>query len=304
MVGAEVIRAAVPETRLHLQLPAGVAADGAPLTWNIANLGVQDRRAQDYRLIAEILSWSDIAAIQELNDDLTGLRTLLEHLPQHYRVLFSDPAGNNERLAFLYDEREVILGKEVGEVALAPSQLRYIRLASSEQRFDGFNRNPYIALFSAGSFSFPARQRPSLLRFRVEDRHDRRALETLAVARWTDFRRTSGRAVTQDIIALGDFNLPKAIVGDPIFDQLTARGLELPAHSTQIGSSIASDSQYDQIAFFPGETQDQFTGNMGVFDFDGALFKTLWDSRGRTDFLAFLRYYLSDHRPMWAEFAI
>ena len=43
---------------------------------------------------------------------------------------------------------------------------------------------------------------------------------------------------------------------------------------------------------------------MGVFDFDGALFKTLWDSRGRTDFLAYLRYYVSDHRPMWAEFAI
>jgi len=93
-------------------------------------------------------------------------------------------------------------------------------------------------------------------------------------------------------------------VGDPIFDQLTARGLELPAHSTQIGSSIASDSHYDQIAFFPGETQDQFTGSMGVFDFDGALFKTLWESRGKTDFLTYLRYYVSDHRPMWADFAI
>ena len=43
---------------------------------------------------------------------------------------------------------------------------------------------------------------------------------------------------------------------------------------------------------------------MGVFDFDGALFKTLWDSRGRRDFLAYLRYYVSDHRPLWAEFAI
>jgi hypothetical protein len=168
----------------------------------------------------------------------------------------------------------------------------------------GFDRNPYIALFSTGSFSF---QLVSVhLFFGSESKTDmnRRALETLAVARWADYRRNSGRAVTQDIIALGDFNLPKAVVGDPIFDQLTARGLELPAHSTQVGSSIASDSHYDQIAFFPGETQDQFTGSMGVFDFDGALFKTLWESRGRTDFLAYLRYYVSDHRPMWAEFAI
>ena len=30
-------------------------------------------------------------------------------------------------------------------------------------------------------------------------------------------------------------------------------------------SSIASDSHYDQIAFFPGGTKDRFTGQMSVF---------------------------------------
>jgi hypothetical protein len=42
---------------------------------------------------------------------------------------------------------------------------------------------------------------------------------------------------------------------------------------------------------------------MEVFDMDGALFRTLWESRNRADFLAYMRYYVSDHRPMWAEFA-
>ena len=198
----------------------------------------------------------------------------------------------------------MILGEEVGEVAVPPSQLRYIKLADSEQRFDGFDRNPYIALFSAGTFSFQLVGVHLFFGSTSKTDMNRRALETLAVARWASFRKNTGTAVTQDIVLLGDFNLPKAVQGDPIFDQLTARGLELPAHSSAIGSAIASDSHYDQIAFFPGETAAQFTGQIGIFDFDGALFKTLWESRGRVEFLAYLRYYISDHRPMWVEFAI
>ena len=69
-----------------------------------------------------------------------------------------------------------------------------------------------------------------------------------------------------------------------------------------MGSSIASDSEYDQIAFFPGETQNDFTGQHGVFDFDWVLFEDLWNARGEKDYNAYLRYYLSDHRPMWMEF--
>ena len=284
------------------QIPAKQADRLLLMTWNIANLGAQERRPADCRLIAEILSWADIAAVQEVNDDLSGLRAIQEHLPDHYRVLFSDAAGNNERLAFVYDSRKVILGEEVGEVAVPPSQLRYIRLKDSEQRFEGFDRNPYIALFSAGAFSFQLASVHLYFGSESAVSMNRRSLETLAVARWADHRRRSGRTVTQDIIALGDFNLPKAVAGDPIFDQLTARGLRLPPHSTAIGSSIASESHYDQIAFFPGETQAQFTGSMGVFDMDGALFKTLRESRSRADFLAYMRYYISDHRPLWAEF--
>ncbi len=133
---------------------------------------------------------------------------------------------------------------------------------------------------------------------------NRRRLETYAVARWADIRRQSPYAYSRDIIALGDFNLPKAQPGDPIYEALTKRGLHLPKHSTQIGSSIASDSHYDQVAFFPGETQQEFTGNSGVFDFDGALFRTLWEERPPQEFFAYVRYYVSDHRPLWAEFRV
>jgi endonuclease/exonuclease/phosphatase family metal-dependent hydrolase len=133
---------------------------------------------------------------------------------------------------------------------------------------------------------------------------DRRRLETFAIARWADLRRRSPKAFTHDIIPLGDFNLPKTEPGDAIYSVLVSRGLRLPDHSTLIASSISTDNHYDQIAFFPGETKQDFTGNTGVFDFDGALFRDLWHTRGRSDFLTFTKYYVSDHRPLWAEFQI
>lgn len=50
-------------------------------TWNIANLGVQKRTDPDYSLLAEIVSWFDIVAVQEVNDNLSGLRALIAKLP-------------------------------------------------------------------------------------------------------------------------------------------------------------------------------------------------------------------------------
>ena len=40
-------------------------------SWNVANLGVQDRRADDFRLIAEMIHWFDLVALQEVGDDLS-----------------------------------------------------------------------------------------------------------------------------------------------------------------------------------------------------------------------------------------
>ena len=273
-------------------------------TWNIANLGLQERRDKDYRLITKLVSWFDVAAIQEVNDDLSGIRAIQQHLPPAFRLLFSDYAGNKERLAFLYDSSKVTVLEKVGEIAVSPSDKRYIKLSGIQQKFPGFDRNPYLAAFRAGSFTFLLVNVHLYFGSDSAIPMNRRSLETYAVARWADLRRKSKNAYTRDIIALGDFNLPNAEPGDPIYEALTRRGLHLPDHSTGIGSSIATDNHYDQIAFFPGETQNEFTGRSGVFDFDGALFRTLWQTRGRKDFLAYMRYYISDHRILWTEFRI
>ena len=57
------------------------------------------------------------------------------------------------------------------------------------------------------------------------------------------------------------------------------------------------------MAVFPGATQDRVE-TLGVFDFDTVLFRELWENSRETTFRAFMRYYVSDHRLLWAEFAI
>lgn len=87
-----------------------------------------------------------------------------------------------------------------------------------------------------------------------------------------------------------------------VLDALTAKGLVLPAHSTQIGSSIASDNQYDQLVMLP-EAPERLVRGVGVFDFDAVVFRELWERGNRKVFNEYVRYYLSDHRVMWVHLA-
>jgi endonuclease/exonuclease/phosphatase family metal-dependent hydrolase len=271
-------------------------------TWNIANLGVQDRLESDYELMAELIGWFDLISVQEVNDDLRGILAIKSHLPARYRLVFSDASGNLERQAFLYDSRKIKLLEEVGRVSIPPSQLGSIKLPGTSASFPGFDRGPYLATFESGTFRLMLVNVHLYYGSAAASDLERRTLETFAVAWWADRRRRDDHTYVTNILPLGDFNLPKADPTDKIFAALTARGLAVPPHTSQIGSAIASDSHYDQIAFFPGDTAEHFTGQMNVFDFDGALFRELWDAKAPTKFFAYTRYHISDHRPLWAEF--
>lgn len=277
------------------------------VTWNIANLGVQKRRKDDYRLIAEIVSWFDLAAIQETNDNLEGLRGIQEQLPKHYEVLFSDPGGNNERFAYIYDTRKVTTLEEIGRVTVPPKDLKSVNLPGVKQPFEGFDRNPYLVSFRAGDLEFVlANVHLYFGGDSDKDGMDRRCLEAYAVGRWADLRRSNKEAYTSNVLALGDFNLPVIDESDPVYKALTRKGLRLPRHSTKVGgSNLNDDSQYDQMAVFPGPMEKAIERS-GVFDFDGALFRGLWGETKaqQAKFRTYVKYYLSDHRPLWAALKI
>jgi len=274
-------------------------------TWNLANLGAQLRRDQDRSLIAEVLGWFDLIAIQECRENFSDLFDLQFKLGLDYKVCMSDTAGNDERMSFLYNSRKLSLLEEIGEISFSPSDLRYIKLPGITQPFQGFDRTPYLVSFAAGITSFVF---VNVHLFWGDDKPpslERRALETFAVARWAYLRQKSQFSFTRELVVMGDFNMPKSEPGDPIYSALTKRGLEVPLHSTQIASAIAADANYDQIAFLPGTTKKCFTGLKGVFDYDGVIFPDLWmNGTNKANFKAYLRYYISDHRPMWVQLKI
>lgn len=275
-------------------------------TWNIANLGLHERDEKDHRLIAEIISWFDLVAIQETNNDLNGLRGVEAELPDGYHMIFSDRAGNNERMTFVYDTGRLDLLEETGEIAVPPRWKHVIRVPESKQKFGGFDRNPFLAVFRLKGTDFEFGVVNVHLYFGSESTisTNRRFMEALATARWADLRRKDRAAYTKNLIVLGDFNLEKADWGDPIWEMLGKRGLFLAPHSTYVGgSNIKGDRPYDQIGFFPGPVMDTLEAS-GVYDFDGAVFSTLYRRSSTKDFLAYVRYHLSDHRPLWVSFRV
>jgi endonuclease/exonuclease/phosphatase family metal-dependent hydrolase len=277
-------------------------------TWNIANLGVQEREEEHYRLIAEIIGWFDLIALQEVNDNLDGLRGIEKQLPDSYTTIFSDPGGNNERFAYLFDRGKVKMLEEVGRVTVPPTNLPDVKLPGVKTKFEGFDRNPYLVSFSAEDLRFVLAN-VHLYFGTGESKEDkvrsmeRRCLEAYAVGRWADLREDDEEAYARNVLALGDFNLPKREKGDPVFEALTKRGLRLPEYSTKVpGSNLDGDAQYDQMAVFPGPMQSSIQ-QTGVFDFDSAVFPGLWGKteKEQNKFQAYVKYYLSDHRPLWAE---
>lgn len=273
-------------------------------TWNIANLGVHKRRLDDFKIIAEILSWFEIVAIQEVADNLSDLLSVLNELPSYFDIIFNDRAGNDERSAYIYDTRRVSLGPKIGEIVIVDSDRKDVRLPGINRAFHGFNRNPYIATFTVedqnillanchliyGSLGTAAEKTKSI---------ERRQLEAFAISRWCDLRRKDKHAWTTNIIALGDFNIPKAAKGDPIYDALTKRGLRVAPHGTRIPTNVSASADYDQIAVFPG-LHSRIRGQ-GVFDFDGSIFSDLYDSGTVGYWRKCAKYYISDHRPLWLQ---
>ena len=112
-------------------------------TWNIANLGLQQRKPNDYKVIAEMISWFDIIALQEVNDNLSGLRSILKNLPNSYKTLFSDKAGNEERMAFKTALEDSVEKAGTAEQAYSQAkeaalvELRKLKQAAEKQQNKG-----------------------------------------------------------------------------------------------------------------------------------------------------------------------
>lgn len=278
-------------------------------SWNIANLGVQERGDADYALIAEMLSWFDVIAIQEVNENLRGLRAILKHLPASWTAIFTDRSGNDERLAYLYRRDRIAHGELLGEVNLLPSERRRVKVKGVPFEFADFNRSPALCSFHVNGFRFTLANVHVYYGSASGPKFQRRLLEVMALAVYAQHRQSDRTRYDGNLMLVGDFNTPKADRGDPIFAALLRAGMvaphELPA--TRVGGrSMGFEKDYDQLLMFP-DTRMRSKAEKGVFDWDTVIFPELWHDRDRAQqrrFFDYVRYHISDHRLLWTCLAV
>ena len=136
-------------------------------SWNIANLGAQDRPRRALNIIAHILKRFDLVAVQEVNDNFRAFLAVMDRLGPGFDYVLSDTAGNDERLGFVYRKNKVGLEHLFGEIALRPREYprRNVRVHFRENRRDRFrtlknfrfvpfDRNPMIGSFVSGNVNF------------------------------------------------------------------------------------------------------------------------------------------------------
>lgn len=251
-------------------------------TWNIQQFSNRHTdRAILY--IADICERFDIVALQEVKTDLQGLARLQKLLPGNYKVLVTDPTGNNERFAFLYDKRTVISTGMACEIGFTVEGATH----------SGFqlHRMPYCASFRAGRFDFVIVN--AHIYFGRSDEVQFRAREIQALVDYVARQSRMSKAFDRDFFVMGDFNIPDA--GTRFFDALVSRGFKMPEGMATLGTNFEATKTYDKISWAPRKSFS-FTGRFNTIPFGDVLYSEP-ETRGA-------KKEISDHRPLWAEFRV
>ncbi|MEE8422727.1 MAG: endonuclease/exonuclease/phosphatase family protein [Dehalococcoidia bacterium] len=262
-------------------------------------------------VIAEVVSRFDVVAIQEVKSELTAIQALLTLLGKHWGMIITDvtggAAGNQERLAFLFDRRRVNPSGLACELVVPTDAKKPITLAAFERQFA---RTPYAVSFTADRSSF------ILVTLHVlwgDDPEDREP-ELASIAEWLDEWAQYQHAFEDNLIVLGDFNIDRKQSANgelnPLYRAFTSTGLMPPddlnsAPRTIFGSG--TNKYYDQIAWFTGgeggEPRLSLDYNAGGYvDFLGA--KSAYDEIEAPDEMTArsFSWRVSDHFPLWTEF--
>ncbi len=245
--------------------------------------------------IAKIIKNFDVIAIQEVKDDLGGIERLQKLLGKKFRFIFSDPAGNGERLVFCYDSKRIQFTGLAAEIVMASGQGK--KTVPSELEFE---RTPYMASFRANRCNFILVTAHiyygsgSAVKYRLD--------EIKNIAKFLEKRSTDTDSLDSDYIACGDFNIERVRAKirkkkkfdplDELFEALQSKGLIVEHDIKDSPSNLSKTRHFDQIAYHRYDDSTISFVKGGVIDFVGAVYRN--DKK--------IRYKLTDHLPMWAVF--
>lgn len=296
---------AIPPKRLDHNLLIATwnvrAFGGLTEKWQTAEGDSPKRNLADVRAIAEILSRFDVIAIQEARSDLKALRHTLKVLGPEWGLILTDTtrgrAGNDERLAFIFDLRRVRPSGLACELVIPDEQLEKDAIQEGALQRQ-FARTPYAVSFLCAGRTF------TLVTLHViyADKPADRIGELKAIADWLADWAAELDDYGQNLVTLGDFNVDRK--DDPNYQAFTSRGLRPPAELDDLPRTTADlagkASFYDQIAWFHEDGQAKltldYTGQAGHVEWTKYYLAAV-DKTERT-------WRVSDHYPLWAEFSI
>lgn len=297
-------------------------------TWNIRDFDkpVYGKRMDEaIYYIAEIISHFDLVAVQEVYQDLEGLERVMKVLGNHWKYIFTDTTegsrGNDERMAFVYDERKVSFGGLAGELILPPLKDQEGKLQPVSQ----LGRTPFLVGFRSGWTKFMLTT-VHILWGGNRANPEERVNEIHQVAEFLKKRTRESHAWTRNLILLGDFN----IFGteDETFQQLVNAGFVVPKELLEFRSNAKKTKHYDQISLRVRPGSLALTGKAGVFDYYQVVYRDTEEDK--QIYLKYMEEYetksngqprsaqskknyyqtywrthqMSDHLPMWVELEI
>ncbi len=255
--------------QIRAQIPRRTVDDTLLLaTWNLRDFdsnkfGHGPRLKESLFYIAEIIAAFDLVAVQEVNEDLSAMRTVMKILGSNWDYITTDRtegrSGNQERMAFLYDKRKVSFQKIAGEIVLPPSSRRDI---------DQFARTPFVVAFDSGWFRFMICTVHIYYGASSGAKLERRVDEIDELARFLAKRADDESA---NYIVLGDFNIVSP--EHRTMTALTRHGFVVPEALAKLPTNMKLDKHYDQIGFRSRDGQVEFGGHAGVFNLYESVFR-------------------------------
>lgn len=296
-------------------------------TWNIREFdspAYGKRSDEAIYYIAEIIDHFDLVAVQEVRDDLDGLRRVMRLLGNNYKVLFTDVTegrpGNKERTAFIYDTRKVEMGGLAGELVVPPTMM-------DELPNGQFARTPYVVGFKTRWYKFMV-VTAHLIYGEGKASAEDRVKEAKVLSQLLAHRADNANAWSDTIVLLGDFNIfnPESETFKAI-----AEHFRIPEEVAALKTNVPQSKHFDQIAFrtpYLGHLFSvKYPVKTGIFNFydyvyrpsDESLYQEEIGERYHTNSKGEARtesektnYYktywrthqMSDHFPLWIELPI
>lgn len=296
------------------------------------------RLAESYYYLAEMIAAFDLVALQEINENLAGLKKLMKHLGGNWDYIATDTSGNKERMVFVYDRNKVWFRNIAGEIVLPHKKLKreefeafaksvegldnkeFARLASERDALNPnrqFDRTPFIVSFQSGWFKFKICTVHIYYGATSGIKLERRQREIREVAKF--LKKRADKDSKEHYILLGDFNIVSP--EHETMEALTKNGFTVPEELQ--AANVKETMYYDQIAFRL-KNEELMPKSANVFTF----FKTVFKNNEFETYKPYIKevsskaqnlsdeemekYYknewrtfqISDHKLMWVELKI